>query len=251
MGGTYFADDHLTEAVTHLVTNTVMSKKYEVSQFLSFLFTALHSYILRFQQSAVSNKNILKKEWVDFVWKQNQLIEGIFRATSKDVYDRFKVPPFFGLGITSTGLNETSKNKIKLLIESNGGTYHSNFKSEIIHVLIAESNSDTGASKKYQAAVKCNKECLTANWILDSVQIGYAVPVDKYKIKVSPLRKPATVSTPSKMNPPPVDANMSNMSAILATTSVDETFRSTRSSLRSASVPSQCQHFFKFFVFFI
>lgn len=148
MGGDYI--DELTEHCTHLVTITVMSNKY--------------------LEAGKRKLPILHIDWINDVWHKS-FKENIVGTSSE--FDKFKLPIFFNLNVTSSGLSVADRNNVKQLIESNGGKYHGSFKSEIVNVLIVDkSNTD---SLKFKAAVRFKKHCLTVDYVLDSVEQGYAV----------------------------------------------------------------------------
>lgn len=168
MGG--YCIDQLTGNASHLVTAKVVSKKYE--------------------QAAIQQKEIMKPSWVTDVWKKNQ-IETVL-ATDK-MFEKHRVPIFYNLVITTTGIKEKVKVEVKRLIEANGGAYSGEFSSNRINMLILDKNPKE--SQKWKAAINSNKDCLTYNWIYDSVAKGYAIPFQPYKIVA--VVKPVA-STPEK-----------------------------------------------------
>uniref|UniRef100_A0A182NQG7 BRCT domain-containing protein n=1 Tax=Anopheles dirus TaxID=7168 RepID=A0A182NQG7_9DIPT len=169
MGG-YFLDV-LNASCTHLVSSTVKSVKYE--------------------KAAEYGLPIMHPDWVNVVWEESQRRD--VHATDSSLFERSRLPVFYALTITSTGLTAAKKNEIKSLIEANGGNYVGSFKSETTDVLILE--KDGTESAKFLAAVRCNKECLTPDWIVDSVGKGYVLPIREYEVK----RMKA--STPTKEDP--------------------------------------------------
>lgn len=107
MGGHYYG--HLLECCTHLISNTVQSSKYE--------------------QAALSNKLIMHPDWIKAVWKRSQN-ENILGTNSE--FEKYKLPIFYNLNITSTGLTNDKRNEIKNLIVENGGKYDGKFQSKEI-----------------------------------------------------------------------------------------------------------------------
>ncbi|KFB41203.1 AGAP002760-PA-like protein [Anopheles sinensis] len=157
MGG-YFLDV-LNLTCTHLVSSTVESVKYE--------------------KAAEIKLPIMHPDWVHRVWEESQ--QRYVHATDECYMKRHRLPVFHALTITSTGLTAAKKNEIKALIEANGGVYTGAFKSEVTNILILEKSSI--GSAKYQGAVKSKKECLSPEWIVDSVASGYALPIRQYEVK--------------------------------------------------------------------
>lgn len=148
MGGEY--SEQLTEHCTHLVTITVKSLKY--------------------LEAGKRKMPILHTGWIQDVWQKSQTENVI--GTSKE-FDKHKLPVFFNLNVTSSGLTAVDRNNIKLLIESNGGKYDGSFKSEVVDILIVDKSKTD--SEKFRAAKRFKKECLTVSWVVDSVEQGYAV----------------------------------------------------------------------------
>ncbi|XP_050100587.1 DNA topoisomerase 2-binding protein 1-A [Anopheles aquasalis] len=169
MGGYYM--DVLNGSCTHLVASTVKSVKYE--------------------EAAKIKLPILHPDWVQEVWDESQKRE--VNATDEPFMTRHRLPVFYSLTVTSTGLPLTRKNEIKSLIEENGGNYIGAFKSEITDILILERSGQGTA--KFQAAVRSKKECLTPEWIEDSVSAGFALPIRGYEVKT------IKASTPTKDDP--------------------------------------------------
>ncbi|XP_035896167.1 DNA topoisomerase 2-binding protein 1 [Anopheles stephensi] len=172
MGGYYL--DVLNASCTHLVSSTVKSVKYE--------------------KAAECKLPIMHPDWVNAVWEESQRRD--LHATEPGIIERYRLPVFYALTITSTGLTAAKKNEIKSLIESNGGNYVGSFKSETTDILILEKTGTESA--KFRGAVRCNKECLTPEWIVDSVACGYVLPVREYEVKS------LKASTPTKAEEPAV-----------------------------------------------
>uniref|UniRef100_A0A182RSY5 BRCT domain-containing protein n=1 Tax=Anopheles funestus TaxID=62324 RepID=A0A182RSY5_ANOFN len=157
MGGYYL--DVLNASCTHLVSSTVKSVKYE--------------------KAAECKLLIMHPDWVSAVWEESQQRD--LHATEPSIIKRYQLPVFYALTITSTGLTAARKNVIKSLIESNGGNYVGSFKSETTDILILEKTGTESA--KFRGAVRCNKECLTPEWVVDSAANGYVLPVREYEVK--------------------------------------------------------------------
>ncbi|XP_058061785.1 DNA topoisomerase 2-binding protein 1-A [Anopheles bellator] len=157
MGGYYM--DVLSTSCTHLVTCTVKSVKYE--------------------KAAERKVIIVRPDWVQDVWEISQ--QRSVHGSDVQFLERHRLPVFHSLTISSTGLTVARRNEIKQLIESNGGHYVGAFKPEVTDILILD-KVGTG-SAKFQAAVCFKKECLTPEWIFDSVTHGYALPIKEYEVR--------------------------------------------------------------------
>lgn len=182
MGGHYM--QHTSMACTHLVSNTVKSTKYE--------------------KSAETKKiKIMHPDWIDDVWKQCQ--ERNVHA-SDDIFNKHSLPIFYKLVVTSTGLKPDVKQKLKKLITDNGGQFAGAFESEVTDVLLLE--KDQTNSAKYHAAVRYKKDCLSPEWIYESVEKGYAVAMSKHRVTAKKQ------STPTKEEDSNFTINCSNVSEI-------------------------------------
>lgn len=176
MGGHY--SDALREVVTHLVSDNVRSVKYETA--------------------VKNNIKVYHPDWVKDVWQksQNQAINVVATA---EQFDCFKLPVFFNLCVTSTGLKIPERNQIKTVVEENGGRYSMSFNATI-DILIME--EDSIGSQKHNAAKKMKKICLRSAWIYESIEIGYLLPYESYEHKdpqgMSILKMKA--STPTKLS---------------------------------------------------
>lgn len=165
MGGICY--DELNSACTHLVASNVSSEKYEI---------------------AASRKlKIMHFGWVYDVWTAS--CDRNCFADDKEFFKN-RLPIFYPLCITSTGLTAKARDKIKTLININGGTYEGAFSSERTQILILERTAIS--SPKFVTAIKYKKECLTPQWVFDSVEQGYALGFKPYR--VSTMR----ISTPTK-----------------------------------------------------
>lgn len=200
MGGYYVVD--LSTSVTHLVSSIVTSTKYESAK--------------------LTGMKVMHPAWVKDVWERSKT-ENIL-ATNPE-FDKHFLPIFYGLEICSTGLDVSVKRNIQNLIETNKGKFSNSFKSSTTNILIVNHGQEN--SDKYRAAMQRNKDCLTPEWIIDSVKTGYALPVDKYKV-LSQLK----ISTPVKTGA--TDFDCSNISVISHfKRSTDRTINETMSSNES------------------
>ncbi|XP_055297166.1 DNA topoisomerase 2-binding protein 1-A [Sitodiplosis mosellana] len=162
--------DQLAGTVTHLVTESVRTRKYEIA--------------------VMQNMKIMKAAWIDEVWKEN-LSENIL-ATDK-TFDEYQLPIFYKLRVTTTGLTRREKKEVEDLVKQEGGNYFGEFSSGNIDVVIAKKNATETA--KLKAALNQKKDCLCIEWITDSVKKGGALPIEDYRID---LQAKKHTSTPEK-----------------------------------------------------
>uniref|UniRef100_A0A1B0FH09 BRCT domain-containing protein n=1 Tax=Glossina morsitans morsitans TaxID=37546 RepID=A0A1B0FH09_GLOMM len=167
MGGHYF--QNFGRSITHLVSNTIKSNKYE--------------------HATLNGIPVMHVDWVQRVWERSCNDDII--ATDKE-FEKYKLPIFFGVNITCTGIGTDQRNEIMRLVNDNGGTYQRDFRSHSVDIVITK--KDKTDSEKYKAAVRYKKDILIPEWIFDSVQKGFALPPQKYKVKS------LKVSTPTKDN---------------------------------------------------
>lgn len=166
MGGIYYKE--LNAACTHLISGSVMSHKYETA--------------------AQEGLPIMHIDWVADVWEKNLTRE---LPGDNKIYNKHKLPVFFKLSITSTNLAKVERDKVQQLINSNGGKYTGSFTSEDTDIVLVPRENPN--SKKFSAAIQYKKLCLTPSWIEDSVEKGYAQPIEKYKVL-----PPIKASTPER-----------------------------------------------------
>uniref|UniRef100_A0A0A1XP78 DNA topoisomerase 2-binding protein 1-A n=1 Tax=Zeugodacus cucurbitae TaxID=28588 RepID=A0A0A1XP78_ZEUCU len=165
MGGYYF--QNLSRPVTHLISNTIKSTKYE--------------------HATLNGIPVMHVDWVQRVWERSS-VENV--AATDEEFDKYKLPIFFGTNITCTGLETDKKNEIMRLVNENGGTYHCAFRSALVDIVITERGNTN--SDKYKAAVRYKKDILCPEWIFDSAEKGFALPTKGYQVKS------LKVSTPIK-----------------------------------------------------
>lgn len=72
------------------------------------------------------NMKIMKEEWIHEVWRLSKMDDTSY--TTDEFYEKYKLPIFYNLVVTSTGISEAAKTEIVKLIENNGGTYSGSFK---------------------------------------------------------------------------------------------------------------------------
>lgn len=203
MGG--ICVNQLTQGCTHLVSNTVLSNKYEMA--------------------AINGIKIMKVDWVKEVWKRNKS-EPV--PATDSVFEEFKMPVFYNLNVTCTYLKPELKNKVEKLIKENGGSFHGTLKVNVVDVLILKENGKT--SEKFKVASKYGTPCLAPEWVIDSVKLGYAVGFVDYLIAGE-----VRVSTPKKDDLGVPEFSVSRIQGICNTTA-NETVHSLRSNKNLSAV---------------
>ncbi len=68
----------------------------------------------------------MKSDWIYETWNLSKNDDNAY--TTDEFYQKHKVPIFYNLVITSTGIPEADKNEIIKLINDNGGKYTGSFK---------------------------------------------------------------------------------------------------------------------------
>lgn len=162
----------------------------------------------------------LLPEWVFDCWNQCQ--KRLINASTDELHEKYKIPLFNKMNVTTTGIVGVRRDKLSTLLKENGGKFHSTFKSETTDILILD-RSETH-SEKFRAAIKCKKYCLTPEWITDSVAKGHALPVAEYRVDQdhTPMLK---ISTPNKdlTMQPSFSGDCTSISEISCNVTVNET----------------------------
>ncbi|XP_011313192.1 DNA topoisomerase 2-binding protein 1 isoform X2 [Fopius arisanus] len=211
MGGICIKD--LRHCVTHLITDSVMSEKYE---------KAMEDGI-----KAYTN------HWVAAVWEAN--LQGYVPATDKS-FDKYKVSVFMNLIVTTTNLPRDRREEVKRLLEQHGGGYMGPLDGRKVKLLITDEY--TTMSDKIKFALANDIPCVTSNWIKKSIEVGYALPFNEFII--SPSTK---CSTPEKGSQScQENFNISTISCIQADNPVfiNETMSSTINSTAHVTVSDKC-----------
>ncbi|XP_043677454.1 DNA topoisomerase 2-binding protein 1 isoform X1 [Vespula pensylvanica] len=167
MGG--FFTKQLRNCVTHLVTNSVMSAKYERAVELKI--------------------PVVTKDWIAAIWEEN--LNNFIKANDP-IFDKYKCPVFMNLIVTSTNLSKRQKEEIKNLINNNGGTFMGPLDGLKVKIVVAPENSSL--TDKLKFAMQNNIACLKPEWVYESLKLGYALPFNNYLIKST-----KACSTPEKL----------------------------------------------------
>lgn len=174
----------------------------------------------RFQKAVAYKMQTLLPEWVSDCWNlcQNRLIN----AATDELHEKYKIPLFNNIIFTTTGIVGTRRDKLTKLIKDNGGKYHRTFKSELTDILILDRTETS--SEKFRAAIKCKKNCLTPEWITQSVAKGFALPIADYRVDKDHAPQ-LQISTPIKdlTTQPSFSGDCTGISEISCNETVNET----------------------------
>lgn len=206
---------------------------------------------------------IMKEDWIFEVWNLSKNDDNSY--ATDEFQQKYKMPIFNNLVITSTGISEADKTEITKLINDNGGSYSGSFKvkyripilpqiyfnhsipylqSKETHILITQPNQKN--SDKFKAAVKCRKECLMIDWVKDSVSKGFSLPYTNYRIYTGQSTRSnvanSTQITDQSFRPESFLPDASQLSAIMNDYSIAET-TSAQTPRKTSPPPQQQQRF--------
>lgn len=184
MGGIYMKQ--LRSCVTHLITDSVSSAKYE--------------------KASEKGIEIFSESWIHAVWEKNQ---NEFIKASDPLFNNHKSPVFMNLVVTSTGLSKRQKEEVKKLINENGGEFSGPLDGTRVKIVLAKEYSTISEKIKY--AMQNSIPCLKYEWVKKSLQANYALPYSSFII--SPDENKQKSSTPEK-NSSHVSLNFSAISCI-------------------------------------
>ncbi|CAL4073586.1 unnamed protein product, partial [Meganyctiphanes norvegica] len=157
MAGIYSNNFH--EGVTHLVVKSVGSKKYIVAM--------------------EKEMPVMTGEWIHAVW---EAVNKDFREDvigTDEQFLSYNCPPLYGLTICLSQISRKDKEVIRKLISNNGGAYSPSLEMDKTHVLILPA----AEGEKYNYAKNWRIHCLSPEWIYDSIEKGYAMDMEKYKVQ--------------------------------------------------------------------
>lgn len=133
---------------------------------------------------------IMKASWIYEVWNESS-IDNLLATSQR--FELHKVPAFYKLRITTTGLLRKEKKEVEELVNKGGGSYYGEFSSTLIDIVIAK--RDATETQKLKAAMIQKKDCLCVEWIYDSAKMNAALPLENYRINVQAKKH---TSTPEK-----------------------------------------------------
>lgn len=158
----------------------------------------------------MQNMKIMKSSWIYDVWTEG-VEENVLADSSQ--FDKHKLPVFYKLRVTTTGLGKKEKKEIEDLVNNGGGQYFGEFSSANIDIVIAKRNATE--TPKLKAAMSQHKECLCVEWIQDSCKKGWALPLESYRIDLQMKKITSTPErSPSSNTLCPVDVSNINVSTV-------------------------------------
>ncbi|XP_069689282.1 DNA topoisomerase 2-binding protein 1-A isoform X2 [Periplaneta americana] len=143
----------LIKGTTHLVARNVLSTKYE--------------------KAVEKSLPVMTEKWVISVWEAS--CKRNVHASDPE-FQEYKCPVFHGLTITCSNLPRQEKEKIKKLINDNGGTFCGQLELNTTNLLVISNP----VGDKFQYAREWNLPCVQPSWVYDSMDKGYAVPIDPH-----------------------------------------------------------------------
>lgn len=88
---------------------------------------------------------------------------------------------FCNLRVTSTGFaNRKEVDEVQKAITNNGGLYFPDYQSSNINLVIVKRNSEE--RPKLTKALNVRKDCVYIEWMHDSIEKGYALPFEAYRL---------------------------------------------------------------------
>ena len=155
---------------------------------------------------------IMTKSWIEDVWRQNAVANV---ETTLNMMNEYRVPIFYNLKVTASGLSEREKNEIKDSISGNGkliifvarwlalktlrfnyyscisgGTYTPEMRKET-NILILP----VGRGEKFRFAERWKTICLSPSWIECCLKKGYAVRFEDFIVKSAEKKCSTPVNT--------------------------------------------------------
>ncbi|XP_057320530.1 DNA topoisomerase 2-binding protein 1-A isoform X3 [Microplitis mediator] len=212
MGGVYYKD--LRGCVTHLVAQSATSTKFEIA--------------------CSTNIPVYTYDWIKKVWQEN--LKTFISATDSR-FDRYKCPVFLNIVVTASNIGKRDKETIKQLIMSNGGEFMGPLDGTKVTAVITNEYSTNSDKIKY--AMTHNLPCIKRDWVVKSVEAGYALPFNDYLITPKGTLK---CSTPESGSTQAAQASFdcSGMSVIPHSTRnfIDDTIQSMMSTMSETAEPN-------------
>ena len=131
-------------------------------------------------------------EWVQQVWEKGKH-DNIY--ATDPTFTRYKCPALMGLTLTVSQMNRKDKELIKRSIESHGGTYTGQLDMESTQILIISK----AEGDKYKYARKWKIPCISSDWVFDSIEKGYCLHTEGYRIDGYRIPRSTSTSTPTKV----------------------------------------------------
>ncbi|CAH8530359.1 unnamed protein product [Heterobilharzia americana] len=191
----------LTDSVNVVITAKVGSKKYLVG--------------------ASRNLHILLPDWITEAWRLSEVQDPIDMMLP--IYtEKYRVPIFSQLVICVSGLSVEERKEVSDLVSKHGGSYSGIMKvGETTH-LITHQASGT----KYVHAKKWKIQIINIQWLIDSVNKGYALDEKDYRVDQQNAKSSTPTSNISQNN-----FSFENISAISYAGSISTRIDETRTDL--------------------
>lgn len=132
-------------------------------------------------KAAVNNSiKLMKKEWIEDMWKTSQTTLGKFSALIKDAIDSYELRVFEGLEMAVTSIDGTDRNNLIQLVEEHGGRIPGNMsRSKCSHLI-----SDKTNGQKYIKATEWKTvRIVQTRWVRKCIDLGYLIDETKYHPK--------------------------------------------------------------------
>ncbi|CAG2106268.1 unnamed protein product [Medioppia subpectinata] len=155
MGGNYSRD--YTKRVSHLVSDSVRTKKYRVAK--------------------QCGSAVVSSHWVDDCWNIYQ--HNYSGAGEEPIVDKYRLKLFNKLLITVSQVDLPERNQITDIVNNNGGVYSPSLKLNANNCLLLLKEP---SGEKYKYAKMKHIPCLDVQWLYDSVAKGFTQCEDNYVI---------------------------------------------------------------------
>eukprot|EP01117_Protostelium_nocturnum_P017740 TRINITY_DN7277_c0_g1_i1.p1 TRINITY_DN7277_c0_g1~~TRINITY_DN7277_c0_g1_i1.p1 ORF type:complete len:1439 (-),score=455.00 TRINITY_DN7277_c0_g1_i1:80-4396(-) len=160
MGGT--ANSALSASTTHLIATHPTGEKYK--------------------EAVKHNIPIVKPEWIESSW------EGKGRANFED----FLLPPFIGLTICVSKLDQPERSRLQREITRYGGSFEQHLTKKCTHYA-----APAPGGLKYEGAIKWGIEVVSTRWITDCISCCGRLDESNYRLdnSYSPAPRPSASSS--------------------------------------------------------
>ena len=132
-------------------------------------------------------------EWVQQVWERGEH-ENIY--ATDPIFTRYKCPALMGLMLTVSQMGKKDKELLKKAIESHGGHYSGQLDMESTQILIISKPE----GDKYKYARKWKIPCISSDWVFDSIEKGYCLHTQGYRVDITTAGSTGSTSTPTKVS---------------------------------------------------
>ena len=131
----------------------------------------------------------MTEEWVEQVWEKG--MHQNIHATDP-TFTRYKCQALMGLTLTVSQMGRKDKELLKKSIENHGGTYTGQLDMEQTQILIISKPE----GDKYKYAKKWKIPCISSDWVFDSIEKGYCLHTEGYRVDHG---RTGSTSTPTKV----------------------------------------------------